>query len=105
MKKTPCRLCFYWERPTEQHETRGECHRRAPSPVADGIASVWPPTDPGEWCGDGIPAVEMQEQARPAPVVQVKPRARSVKAADVIRPTARGEATVERQRAGAKYAR
>ena len=53
MKKVPCRKCEFWEMP-HQREEDGECHRRAPYPVAGGIATVWPKTPPDEWCGEAV---------------------------------------------------
>lgn len=67
MKKIQCRLCAYWETPRHP-ETLGECHRRAPTPVADGFACAWPRTESGEWCGDGV------DKTVAVDVIAAKPR-------------------------------
>lgn len=84
MKKVPCRKCEFWEMPHRQEEN-GECHRHTPYPVAGGIATVWPKTPPGEWCGEAVEkeAVVALDDAAPlyvippnAPILVVRKRTR-----------------------------
>ena len=60
--KITCDECRYWcphERPENvMLAFEGECHRYAPrfpgvySSGAEGVASPWPQTDSGDWCGE-----------------------------------------------------
>ena len=52
MSDRQCETCQYWHGPWK---VRGYCRRHAPVPViggADEVESVWPETDPWEWCGE-----------------------------------------------------
>lgn len=70
MKPPTCETCRFWNRAYSSGSGRiGECRRRSPKPVLHRdrpAGSIWPPTDPQDWCGEHqpLPDVPAPTQAK-----------------------------------------
>lgn len=63
-----CRTCIWWKEDVSQPLKRrlgpvfGECRRQSPrvqlSRHSDDAASIWPPTEAGDWCGEHTPDLQ-----------------------------------------------